>query len=172
MCIQEKTNENMKTCKKNALDWKQFFTIYDQDKDGNIFCDIESIINSIDTPEAVSKSVITKNELQRLFGNRRNSTEKAIIKGLRQLVCYHPLEWNKELYTDIETQYEDLFGSSLVGGNGTRLRESSEATDMSEIQELDIIKNSFEKGNLWFAHPVYFIRHLERTGLLEEANIS
>jgi len=88
----------------------------------------------------------------------------------RTIVCCHPLEWDTTLYVEndkIKSEARTAFGVPNTTDGNNHFKNYVKATDIWEglkgktIAGLDLTKNSF-----WFAHPVYFVSHLEKAGLL------
>jgi len=161
--------------KKDLLKWSEFFTKNDRDANNDLFCDLKEEV--IETIEEVSGELdgllqlrpngkLKQSEIVDLFDNRSNSLNRLAIERLRRLVCKHPLEWNRELYDEIKDQLNRFFGAGKCSGaRETYLQNVSQAQNIwNGIKDLPHIENQL---NLWFAHPVYFINHLDKCGLLE-----
>jgi len=94
----------------------------------------------------------------------------------RSIVCAHPLEWDRTLYVNeggtVRDEIRHSFG--LIGASDDDDRyfaQKMEAIDIwngglqgQTIRGLDTSENSF-----WFAHPAYFINHLNQAGLLDRS---
>jgi murein DD-endopeptidase MepM/ murein hydrolase activator NlpD len=80
------------------------------------------------------------------------------------LFCKHPLEWDKTKYDSA------LIRNRLCSGDeGLHdiLREKAEKLDIwGSIKDNETIRQP--ANNLWFAHPVYFINHMNKAGLLDK----
>jgi hypothetical protein len=158
----------------NYLDWKQFFDKYESDGDGDLVCDIEGIISHVEkasdgTAGRSKDGKITYKELEAIFKERGKHQE--IRAGLRRIVCKHPLEWNKELYND---DFREKLGNRFMlrGERYELLKERCEKLDLwndkgAEKGVKGILK--CKDDNLWFAHPVYFLNHLDKAGLLDQS---
>jgi murein DD-endopeptidase MepM/ murein hydrolase activator NlpD len=80
------------------------------------------------------------------------------------LFCKHPLEWDKTKYDSA------LIRNRLCSGDeGLHeiLREKADKLDIwGSIKDHETIRQP--ANNLWFAHPVYFINHMNKAGLLDK----
>ena len=88
---------------------------------------------------------------------------------LRSIVCRHPFEWNRDLYDD---GFMRIMGNHFLldGERKTHLRAKMAAQDLwtgADGERVDIPE--LPMGNVWFAHPVYFVNHLDRAGLLDRS---
>jgi murein DD-endopeptidase MepM/ murein hydrolase activator NlpD len=160
--------------RKNYLDWEEFFTLDGTDSDGDLVCDIDKEVRKIESLSAgqdgyqLSDGIITRRELEEFF--KRRCHYQDLVEGFRRYVCRHPLEWDK-------TKYDEGFKNklwmkfNLNGERFTRLQERAEKLDIWEgIKNLDDIKrNGTAENNFWFAHPVYFLNHLDKAGLLDRS---
>jgi hypothetical protein len=134
--------------KENLLEWNKYFTIFEEENDNDIVCDspVEDRLNE-ESAEPLS------------------TTEMA--KKKREIVCRHPLDWDREQYTAHKIK------SKILLGNEKRhelLLEKMDALEIwNHIKDHEDIKQ--EKNNFWYGHPVYFINHLERARLLRHPRI-
>jgi hypothetical protein len=89
----------------------------------------------------------------------------------RTMVCCHPLEWDKGMYLEdgnIKREIINAFGIWNREDRKNHFKNQVNAIDIwdglkgKQIEGLDTSKNNF-----WYAHPVYFINHLDRAGLLK-----
>jgi hypothetical protein len=111
----------------------------------------------------------TVSELEREWNFSGIYNEPPIVKQLkRKLVCRHPLEWDRELYTGNGPAPIWL----RINRRDRRFMEKVEATDIwswlrgGRIDGLNLSANDFI-----FAHPVYFADYLDREGLLTDQRI-
>ncbi|MDR0320571.1 MAG: M23 family metallopeptidase [Treponema sp.] len=146
---------------KNYLDFPQFFSILEgSESDDNIVCDYTKIVEKITDKELDFK------ELMDLY---RSSTDENLERRekLHRLVCQHPFEWNKALYDDgFVNRLKQNF--SLTGERLTNLVDKMEKQDLwANPKEGEATIDELPKGQVWFAHPVYFINHLDKAGLLD-----
>jgi hypothetical protein len=165
----------------NLLDWKKYFFVEGTDNDGDLFCDcpdkiIEAIKNNDDTVKktiegnALFTGGITCDKYLEIYSQYRSYPQsyKPIIEVLRKIVCSHPLEWDKSLYK------HDDFSLNMNEERFKQLEKEIEALDIWKAGGSEGIKEAAgnpASNNFWFAHPVYFINHLERAGLLKEEYI-
>ncbi len=150
------------------------------DNDGDLFCDrISEILEAVGGKDADAKKEIEEGKVfkeeksvesfLRMYEKENNNVLKygSVIRGLRKLVCSHPLEWDKEIYKSGE--FRDKLSMQEV-----RYKKQEE-----EIELLDIWKGGSVEGikeavgnpasnNFWFAHPLYFIDHLDKADLLDK----
>jgi hypothetical protein len=155
--------------KVDFADWKAFFTRI-EDKEKDVFCHIQNdILRHLPLKGSAKEraaKIMHMEDLRPLLQNpRRDADEDAIAQALRTLVCRHPLEWDREIFNDIESRAE--FSGVYTGADDRLryLREKLEGTDIWQgIRSVEGIEG---EKNLWCAHPVYFIEHLDRLGALE-----
>jgi murein DD-endopeptidase MepM/ murein hydrolase activator NlpD len=93
----------------------------------------------------------------------RGEIDSLEAEAKRELIVRHPLEWDKRLY---DTGYfrDRVFRADEEGY--TLLREEAAALDiwegLKQTEEFGKAENDFH-----FAHPVYFVNHLEKMGAFE-----
>lgn len=160
--------------KKDLLNWVDFFTKVEEDSStaNDIFCDIrEQVIDKIEITAGDSDRVTDPNgrlsgkELSDIFNSRALPHNRSIIEELRKLVCKHPLEWDKELYKDLGAKLTEKFGPGHTQQQIEHIESVGNQLDIWEdISKVDGMPSS---NSFWFAHPVYFCKHLKRTGILE-----
>jgi hypothetical protein len=80
-------------------------------------------------------------------------------KKLRALVCEHQLEWNNELYDD----FVRLLSRERQSHIRDMVRKLDLWTNPGGRRE---VEGPPPEGQAWFAHPIYFMEHLDRAGLL------
>ena len=111
--------------------------------------------------------------------DRRENSQIKSIK--RSIICAHPLEWDAEQYLD----GEELKGGVIPSYGLTskekqkHFKEVARAVDIWNRRDgtglygkrIQGLKggNALTENNFWFAHPVYFLNHLDRAGLLDES---
>jgi hypothetical protein len=134
--------------KKDLLEWKEYFTVFEEENDNDIVCD-----RSVE---------------DRLKEGRQESFSKdEMAKEKRKVVCRHPLDWDREQYTVKKIKNGKFFGYE---DRHELLLEKMEAIEIwKHIKDHADIKQ--EKNNFWYAHPVYFMNHIERAGLLRNPRI-
>ena len=114
---------------------------------------------------------------------RRGVNETPRTKSIRRsIICGHPLEWDRNLYVEEDGSLRRgiPWGYGLMGGTG-----DDDRYFINRIDAVDIWNESggnglygktigglnggqpLEANNFWFAHPVYFIHHLESAGLID-----
>jgi hypothetical protein len=159
---------------RNYLNWEEHFTLDGTDSDGDLICDIDREVRKIESLSAgqdgyqLPDGKITRRELAAFFKQRHRYRE--LVEGFRRYVCRHPLEWDK-------TKYDEAFKNKLrlifnLSGERFRLlQERAEKLDIWDgIKQLDDLKeNGTARNNFWFAHPVYFLNHLDKAGLLDQS---
>jgi hypothetical protein len=143
--------------KRNYLNWERFFTIMGESGTVNsILCNHDLIVRAIMNGSLSFEDLLRVYLLSDFEGKKKR-------KKLRTLVCEHHLEWNKALYNNDYFRRKRIFGERRLHLNAvmgkldlwTNPREGE--TNIAELP----------KGQVWFAHPVYFINHLDRAGLLD-----
>ena len=146
----------------NALDWKKFFTILEDDDD--LFGDMDKIIKNMNLDEESAKTYKKiKNESNGnisygIFYQQRNYTGK-IRENLHKLCVTHMHECDKDAYNskdfdDIEKQYYQGLCNAI--GQIQNINETGKLPEISTNNNL-----------LTFVHPVYFLNHLKQAGLLD-----
>lgn len=158
-------------CYENALNWKAFFD-NQEEFDDDIFCDKLSILKKIDDSSVFknifgNNRIICDDEMERLFGPKEHSPEmKEVVKKLRKIECRHPLEFDKSKFEKIADAYnkrKEYTIGSISDMNAKILKEQAELRDIWT----DGLCKIFKKNNFFFVHPVYFLNHLDKAGLLE-----
>jgi hypothetical protein len=154
----------------NLLDWKKYFNRLEEDKTANAFFMVS---------EPVRKAILGNEYKEPVFVYDANSLTNRVIgkeesvgerQEKRKIVCKYPLEFDKTLYLDGDTVrgiVRNKYDAGVKGDDVERhFKDIVHALDIwGEIEPLKIPK--FERNSFWFAHPVYFINHLDKTGLLE-----
>ncbi|MCL2068152.1 MAG: hypothetical protein FWG99_11905 [Treponema sp.] len=167
--------------RKNMLDWQKFFRVLNKEAEGveDIINGLEFIKNNYDWGNDganvggmvgdYNPSWIIEEEAR--YREQRGSESEKTKQIKRSIVCGHPLEWDRELYLEggsIRPGIATSYGTWLSRGDQEYFKEKVEAIDIWEglknkrIDGLDTSKNNF-----WFAHPIYFMNHLKKAGLLE-----
>ena len=143
--------------KVNLFDWKQFFYIAEQDANDDVFCDVkEEILDQIALTDEV------KNKIAQAFERDESlqealAGEEAVRVSLRKIIVGHPLEFDAALYEN-----EEVFKKKgCTPESCKRLKE-----DVKKVSFWDDIKIK-EKNALVFAHPLYFLNHLNKAGVFE-----
>gem|GEM_PF-1757677 len=143
--------------KVNLFDWKQFFYIAEQDANDDVFCDVkEEILDQIALTDEV------KNKIAQAFERDESlqealAGEEAVRVSLRKIIVGHPLEFDAALYEN-----EEVFKKKgCTPESCKRLKE-----DVKSVSFWDDIKIK-EKNALVFAHPLYFLNHLNKAGVFE-----
>jgi len=152
----------------NYLDFGRFFeTLEGQNEPGNLVANYRGINGRLPGGEGQGFEWLMSAYVDR---GAENAPRR---EALRSLVCRHPLEWNKDLYDDAFFRRARL-RFRLDGEREGHLRAKmakqdlwSNAEGRLEGDALDALRGRLPDGNAWFAHPVYFINHLDKAGLLE-----
>jgi hypothetical protein len=158
----------------NLLNWSEYFIVEESDNKSDLFCDSsEEIVRALrenDTGarevierEALFNGKITCEELLQIYNSSICGRYGPVVRAMRKLVCGHPLEWDAELYK------EDEFRLLMNPPRFEKLKKEMELLDVWKGGSGEGIKDAVgnpEKNNFWFAHPVYFINHLNDAGLL------
>jgi hypothetical protein len=166
-------------CRKNILEWDKYFKIlnteYQENTTDNLFIRACNAIKGLFDRDADREA--DRNGDIRYDGNPDWYKEPAHRESLgtkeikRRIVCSHPLELDKKQYIKEDGEIIETIRHAFGVGNNRERREyfkkQVEAIDIWEGLEGKRIEGlSLEKNNFWFAHPIYFINHLYRTGLL------
>ena len=160
-----------KKCYENALKWEAFFDNQEEFED-DIFCDKLSILKEIDKSNILKEifgtnRMISDDEMKMLFGPNEHSLEmKEVVKKLRKIECKHPLEFDKTKFENIADEYKNRKEWTM----GTISENAANALKaQTKIRDIwtDGLCNVFKNNNFFFVHPVYFLNHLDKAGLLE-----
>jgi hypothetical protein len=139
--------------KENILEWEKHFIVYDPQSDNIIY-------NPSDEAGKEIEEMIRK--ARPSTGRDWTKNELTVFK--RTIFCKHPLEWDKTKYDSA------LIKNRMCLGDEDRhkiLREKAEKMDIwSSIKDNEAIKQT--TNNLWFAHPIYFLNHMNKAGLLRQ----
>jgi hypothetical protein len=158
--------------KVNMLDWKKFFRVLDGK--------VEKIEDAADGLKFIKEnfkwSTDSKNVGALLGESNPNwwsedteSKKTKLIK--RSIICGHPLELDKEQYIEngsIKRNIQKSYGLNMATKENTEyFKNMVKAIDVwgeLKVSLKEIL--GADKNNFWFAHPVYFINHLDKAGLL------
>ncbi|MDC7220311.1 MAG: M23 family metallopeptidase [Spirochaetales bacterium] len=161
--------------KRNLLEWLDYFILQDQDNDQDLFCDLKNeVLKVIEKVPDENENLVDgwpngrlkRGELLNLYKNTENEANAKAISRLRKLICKHPLEWNSELYSTIKDDLNRFMGFGACNDNREAYLQSVAGYQdiWAGIKSLEHID---EQMLLYFAHPVTFIDHLERCGLID-----
>jgi hypothetical protein len=99
---------------------------------------------------------------------KRETSQAKSIK--RSIVCGHPFEWDKDLYVEngkVKQHIKGAFGVENSPNRLERFKEYVAAIDIwSKLKGKTINGLNTNKNMFWYAHPAYFINHLEMVGVL------
>lgn len=160
-----------KKCYENAFKWEAFFDNQEEFED-DIFCDKLSILKEIDKSNILKEifgtnRMISDDEMKMLFGPNEHSLEmKEVVKKLRKIECKHPLEFDKTKFENIADEYKNRKEWTM----GTISENAANALKaQTKIRDIwtDGLCNVFKNNNFFFVHPVYFLNHLDKAGVLE-----
>lgn len=108
---------------------------------------------------------ISNTLLRYVFGlNEGAWYQKLLRKHLRRCLCVHPIEWDKSKFKHLERIKADyVFARTYSVDQRQTLVEQAEKTDLWEggLSEL------FKENKFYFAHPLYFLEHLEKARVFE-----
>jgi len=156
----------------NLLDWKEYFNKLEEDKDANAFFRVSEHVRKTIFGEGNKEHtfVYDARNLVNHIRKKEESDEERIEK--RKIVCKYPLEFDKTIYLDgdeVRGITRHKYDAGSKGDDTERhFKDIVHATDIwGEIKPLKIPK--FNKNSFWFAHPVYFINHLDKAGLLDNS---
>jgi hypothetical protein len=95
----------------------------------------------------------------------------------RSIICAHPLEWDAEQYLDGEALKGGVIANYGLTSDESRahFKQMARAVDIWNRSEgtglygkrIEGLKGgaALTENNFWFAHPVYFLNHLDSAGL-------
>lgn len=160
-----------KKCYENAFKWDAFFDNQEEFED-DIFCDKLSILKEIDESNILkdifgANRMISDEEMKMFFGPNDHSLEmKAVVKNLRRIECKHPLEFDKAKFEKIKDEYNKRKEWTMGTISESFANSLKEQTTIRDIWDGGLC-NIFKKNNFFFVHPVYFLNHLDKAGVLE-----
>lgn len=164
----------MESCKVNLLDWEKHFRKLDTEKstaDGCIEKAREAICEAIE--HILGSEADRDGDMFYEGGGEwiRTPPDKEtdeIRKNKREIICKYPLEWDKAQYLKDGKLRKELklpFGTGNDLDRVARLENIVKALDMWE--GLKGKANFLEENSFWFAHPVYFINHLDKMSVFD-----
>jgi hypothetical protein len=159
--------------KQNMLDWAAHFTPLEEDKGADAFYNTSETVKKVLLGDDYSGPVYVYDAVnpENNIGPRAES--KTEREGKRRVVCKYPLEFDAEQYLDgdsVKNITRVRLGTGRPGDDRERhFKDMARALDIwKELKGLGIEK--FSAGNsFWFAHPVYFLNHLDQAGLLDNS---
>ena len=145
---------------KNTVALEQFFIVMEKSGDeGSIYCDHDLVA------QAAAGRRMRFEELIGVY--KSDSAESLRIKGnLRKIVCQHHLEWNKSLFNNAFFARKRIFNDKrthFLEKVGKRNLWTNPDGSEAEGTRLP------PKGQVWFAHPVYFMQQIDEQGLLDRS---
>lgn len=160
-----------KKCYENVSKWNVFFDNQEEFED-DIFCDKLSLLKKIDDSSVIkdifgANRMISDDEMKMFFGPSDHSLEmKDVVKKLRKIECKHPLEFDKAKFEKIADEYKKR-KEWTMGAMSENFANSLKA--QTKIRDIwtDGLSKIFKKNNFFFVHPIYFLNHLDKTGLFE-----
>jgi len=158
------------------VEWKKFFRVLGRKTSGigEAFNGLDFIKNnynwSNDDRNAGAVLGDSESNWWRVGRGGESSASKSIK---RSIVCGHPLEWDKSLYVEngnVKHKARRAYGVGDSRNDQDDFIARVEAVDIwTELKDKNITKLDPNENNFWFAHPVYFINHLDRAGLLDRS---
>jgi len=143
--------------KVNLLDWKQFFQILDKSSSDDVVCDLQKeIIDQMELNDDEKKEVEeTLKDTESIAGVLKNQSPMLVVNTLRKMIVKHPLEWNSDLFAD------DLKNKLDCSANDYKYLQQS-IKKVSIWNDISSLKGIDGQKTLTFAHPLYFINHIEK----------
>ena len=158
----------------NMLDFRKFFRVLNRETANTIdFTNGLEFIKATYNWNADNVGRYLRDSKANWWNERDESRETKSIK--RSIICGHPLEWDKDIYVNgdgrVNQQIKNSYG----------IRNSDEELFIKRLEAIDVwtelgnrIRNKPINGintrnNFWFAHPVYFINHLNKAGVLDKS---
>jgi murein DD-endopeptidase MepM/ murein hydrolase activator NlpD len=151
--------ENGQTCyvrdmeESSLLDWKTFINIVNEvDTGKSLYCGAagEAKVDALAMPEEQERLSVAE-------------LRDAARKNKRKMICKHPLEWDKELYTQPE-----LVKFAPLASGGRRFEAYSRLAETLDIWSGIKGKAGLpEENSLYYAHPVFFVNFLKQAGVFE-----
>ena len=144
----------------NTVALEQFFIVMEKSGDeGSIYCDHDLVAQA-----AAGRRM----RFEELIGVYPSYSEESMgIKGnLRKIACQHHLEWNKRLFNNALFTKKIIFGENrahLTAKVGKHDLWTNPDGSEAAVPELPT------KGQVWFAHPVYFMEQMSKEGLLDKS---
>jgi hypothetical protein len=166
-------SERAEKYKVNMLDWKKFFRVLDRKVDK-----IEDAADGLKFIKENYKWNTDSKNVGALLGDSNpnwwseeiESKKTKLIK--RSIICGHPLELDKEQYVkngSIKLNIQKSYGINTAKSEDIEyFKNMVEAIDVwggLRVSLKEILGT--DKNNFWFAHPVYFLKHLDDAWLIE-----
>jgi hypothetical protein len=173
----------------NLLDWKKHFKKLDTESDSNFTGAGQALKRFLLDREADNDGDIyydgdinyghetaiyyDYDEYGKWYDAQSDSKDQKRKEQIRRtIICRHPLEWDKTLYLDgdkVRPSAASRFG--IPQDNKDREDHFKKVvTDVdiwNELKDQKIEGLDLAANNFWFAHPVYFINHLEKMGAFD-----
>lgn len=107
---------------------------------------------------------ITSKELNLVYGNKGDFEGAGKLREeIRKVVCRHSIELDSKLFNNIQKEYskhKDWGCKGYIDKN--YFLKELEKTDVWN----DGLEKEFRKNDFYFVHPVYFLSHLNRAGII------
>ncbi|MDR0320549.1 MAG: M23 family metallopeptidase [Treponema sp.] len=158
--------------KVNMLEWGKFFRIL-----GKEARDINEVIDGL---QFIKDNYDWGADNRNVGAMMRDSTlnwwdertETVNIKSIkRSTVCGHPLEWDNEIYLENDSVRLEIkidYGTGFSLDELKYFKDKVEAVDIwGGLKDKRIEGLNTAENNFWFAHPVYFIKHIDSADLLD-----
>lgn len=177
-------DENTKNeCFKKCYDWKEWFFNYKPSNENSLQSENTSLTKKlIDWYEERRKKYgwitialspwwetlhyLTWKFLKLIYDGKKDvqAAEQMPIE-YRKCICKHPIEWDSDVIEKLtnEKQNKKTDQKSVKSEYINYLKEVAKITDIWK----DGFSKIFDQNSLYFAHPLYFINHLERCGVFE-----
>ena len=162
--------EDTKKCNVCPFEWEKFF--HDETKmEGGLICDRTSLFTKYDKTGLLKDlymanaehDFITEDELHMVYGNKGDfSGAKELREEIRKVFCQHSIEFDESLFDNIEKE------TSKHKDWGCHVMHKSSFEDSLKIIDCweNGLQKEFKKNNLFFVHPMYFLEHLQKAGVL------
>jgi hypothetical protein len=171
--------------KVNLLEWERFFDKLDTENDEEVFFGaFRPVGDFLFGSKDRAKDIYYDNDTvwnryhkepgraasPKLAATRQNT----LNKQKRRVICRHPLEWDETLYFDGNTLRDSAgthFGIINDPGREKHFKDIVTAIDIwKDLKDAEIAgtgTDRLKENSFWFAHPVYFINHLDMMGAFE-----
>ena len=176
--------EDKQKCMRSIYDWESwFFKLNELELNkSDIVCDrtifteiaIKAHNQAVESEELYEEklekwwygSYLVDEYLKGIYGsNDKYEFAKSMRLQFMKATCKHPIEWDKRLFNceKIEKDYREITNAVLNESIKNKLIKESEKSDIWEKG----LSKVFKKNNFYFVHPIYFLNHLDKAGLLE-----
>lgn len=164
--------EEIEKCMVCPFEWDKFFYDETDIEDSGIICNRTYFFTKYDKSKLLKDlymanaehDFITEDELNMVYGNKGDFPGAADLREeIRKIVCKHPIEFDESIFDNIskESSKHKDWGCHII-----RKEDFDNSLKTSDVWKNGLQKE-FKKNKLFFVHPLYFLSHLQKSGVLE-----